>query len=121
MTNNQPQQNQNNPVIYSNVNSSTGGYITLPVAPDQFNDFIINLLGRPQSIEKRIYGRFEIEWSDITNFHDLINQRINQQNNGQLINFQSRIYFDDNSVIELNSYPELITYREVMTTGYSSY
>ncbi|WP_375472598.1 hypothetical protein [uncultured Nostoc sp.] len=113
MTNNQPQQNQNNPIVYSSANPSTGGYITLPVPPDQFNEFIINLLGRPQSIEKRIYGRFEIEWSDITNFNDLINQRIIQQNKAQLINFQSRIYFHDNSVIELNSYPELITYKEV--------
>ncbi|MDF5734742.1 MULTISPECIES: hypothetical protein [unclassified Nostoc] len=113
MTNNQPQQNQNNPIVYSSANPSTGGYITLPVPPDQFNEFIINLLGRPQSIEKRIYGRFEIEWSDITNFNDLINQRIIQQNNAQLINFQSRIYFHDNSVIELNSYPQLITYKEV--------
>ncbi|MCC5608752.1 hypothetical protein LC612_18635 [Nostoc sp. CHAB 5834] len=120
MSNNQPQQNHNNSIntsnqsiTYSSANPSTGGYITLPVEPDQFNDFIVNLLGRPQSIEKRFYGRFEIDWNDISNFHDLINQRLNQQNQPQLINFQSRVYFDDNSVVELNSFPELFSYKEV--------
>ncbi len=88
------------------------GYITLPFDNDQFKEFISGLLGKPQSISKQISGTFEIHREDIKNFHDLIDQRISQQNSGKLIQVSSKMLFDDGSAVELGSYAELITYNE---------
>ncbi|ACC84409.1 hypothetical protein [Nostoc punctiforme] len=115
--NNNSQGNQSNPnnqlISISNTNSNTGGYVTLPIASDQFQEFIVALLGRPQTIEKIIAGSFELNWNDIQNFNDLIDQRLTQKNQAVLISFQSKIYFNDDSSILLNSFQELITYREI--------
>lgn len=89
------------------------GYLTLPFNSDQFATFIRGLLGTPQTITKRIRGNFEIHLKDLQNFHDLINQRITQQNNGKLIQLKTQIYYTDESSVTLGSYAELETYNEV--------
>ena len=89
------------------------GYVAFPFDEDQFKQFVMGLLGKPQKIEKTIRGPFEIELSDIQNFHYLIEQRINQQNQGHLLQFRAKIYFDDESSVELNSMESLETYNEV--------
>lgn len=89
------------------------GYLTLPFNEDQFQSFIKGLLGTPQTITKRIKGNFEIHLKDLQNFHDLINQRITQQNNGKLIQLKTQIYYSDESSVILSSYEELVSYNEV--------
>ena len=89
------------------------GYLTLPFNENQFQSFIKSLLGTPQTINKSILGTFEIQMKDLQNFHDLINQRITQQNKGKLIQLKSKIYYSDQSSILLSSYEELVTYNEV--------
>ena len=91
----------------------SGGYVTLPFDQAQFKDFVVSLLGRPQTIEKRIYGRFEVNLQNLQSFHYLIDQRLTQQNNALLSQFRAKIYFSDDSSITLNSFEELITYNEV--------
>lgn len=90
------------------------GYLTLPFNEEQFQSFI-RLLGTPQTITKRIKGNFEIHLKDLQNFHDLINQRITQQNNGKLIQLKTQVYYSDGSSVILSSYEELVTYNEVKT------
>lgn len=89
------------------------GYLTLPFNDEQFKEFIRGLLGTPQTITKRIKGNFEVHLKDLQNFHDLINQRITQQNNGKLVQLKTQIYYSDESSVLLSSYEELITYNEV--------
>ena len=89
------------------------GFLTLPFTEDQFRIFIIGLLGRPQTITKRITGVFELHLKDLQNFHDLIGQRIEQQNNGQLVQLTTQIFFNDKSSVLLSSYEELLSYHEI--------
>jgi hypothetical protein len=89
------------------------GYLTLPFDETQFKDFITGLLGKPQTITKRMKGTFEIHIKDLQNFHDLLNQRIIQQNGGKLVQLATNIYYSDDSSVLLSSYEELLTYNEV--------
>lgn len=89
------------------------GYLTLPFDETQFASFIKGLLGTPQTITKKIKGNFEIHLKDLQNFHDLLDQRISQQNNGKLIQLKTQIYYSDESSVILSTYEELLTYNEV--------
>ncbi|MGN8070623.1 hypothetical protein [Mucilaginibacter sp. 22184] len=89
------------------------GFLALPFDNDQFKEFIVGLLGKPQTITKRISGNFEIHLKDLQSFYDLVIQRVSQQNNGKLIQFNIKIYFTDRSTVQLGSYHELVTYNEV--------
>lgn len=89
------------------------GYLTLPFDENQFAAFIRGLLGTPQTITKKIKGNFEIQLKDLQNFHELLDQRISQQNNGRLIQLKTQIYYDDDSSVLLSSIDELVTYNEV--------
>ena len=91
----------------------TQGYLKLPFDQEQFETFVLGLLGRPQSIEKMIPGPFDLNLQDIQNLHYVIDQRIKQQNQATLIQFQSKLFFDDDSSVLLNSYSDLLSYNEV--------
>jgi len=91
----------------------SNGYLTFPFDNNQFKDFIVGLLGKPQTITKRISGNFEIHLKDLQSFFDLVTQRVIQQNNGKLIQFNAKIFFTDRSSVQLGSYEELVTYHEV--------
>lgn len=95
------------------VHDFQSGYLTLPFNQEQFQSFIKGLLGTPQTITKRIKGNFEIHLKDLQNFHDLINQRITQQNSGKLVQLKTQIYYSDESSVILTSYEELVSYNEV--------
>lgn len=87
--------------------------VALPCAPEDFSKFISGLLGKPQTITKAYSGSFEISRSDIENTYHLIDQRVQQQNEANLIQFTVRLVFDDNSTVLLNSLQDFKTYAEV--------
>ncbi len=87
--------------------------VVLPCEPDHFRDFIAGLLGRPQTIERIIRGRFEVDRHNIENLYHLIDQRISSQNDATLIQFTARILFDDDSSVLLNSFFDFGAYNEV--------
>ncbi|MDO9270620.1 MAG: hypothetical protein Q7T96_16065 [Methylobacter sp.] len=87
--------------------------VMLPCEPSQFGAFVSSLLGRPQTIYKPISGPFEINKDDIQNIHQLIEQRLHQQNDASLIQFTAKIFYDDNSSVLLNTVNDLIHYNEV--------
>jgi hypothetical protein len=89
------------------------GYLSLPFTQNQLGDFVKSLLGTPQTITKKIRGIFEIHLKDLQNFHELIDQRITQQNKAKLIQLKTQIYYSDESSVILSSYDELLTYNEV--------
>jgi hypothetical protein len=89
------------------------GTVVLPCEPDQFRDFIAGLLGRPQTISRRISGPFEVTRRDIENLFHLMEQRVSSQNDATLIQFTARIVYDDNSSVLLNSFADFQAYSEV--------
>jgi hypothetical protein len=89
------------------------GFLTLPFDEEQFKEFVTGLLGTPQKISKRIRGNFEIHLKDLQNFHELLEQRVAQQNQGKLMQLRTIVYYNDDSSVELSSLAELITYNEV--------
>lgn len=97
----------------SEIIDNQKGYLALPFSEEQFKKFVIGLLGTPQTITKRIKGNFQLSLKDLQNFHDLIDQRITQQNYGHLLCLQTKIYYNDESSVLLNSYDELVSYNEV--------
>lgn len=90
-----------------------GNVVLLPCQPHQFRDFIAGLLGRPQTITRRINIPFEITREDINNIHHLLLQRIESQNAGNLISLAIDIFYSDNSKVTLNSLDDFIAYAEV--------
>jgi hypothetical protein len=97
----------------ANTEKNEKGFISLPFNEDQFKEFVVGLLGRTQSISRIIRGSFELSLKDVENIYYLINQRILQQNEAKLIQFNTKIVYSDNSSIMLNSFEELLTYNEV--------
>lgn len=87
--------------------------IALPCEPAHFGEFISSLLGKPQTISGTRRGAFEIKREDIINSHQLITQRVMQQNDAQLIQFIVKLVFDDNSSVLLNSFNDFLAYTEV--------
>lgn len=89
------------------------GYVRLPVGLSEFGTFIRSLLGRPQTITKYYRGAYEITQNDVRNFHELIMQRIQQQNDSQFIQFTAQTIYSDSSNVTVNSLEEFLTYKEV--------
>src|SRR6266478_5787375 len=93
--------------------STSSTSVVLPCSPDQFQNFISGLLGRPQTISRHISGPFELTRADIENVFYLLEQRISSQNEGTLIQFTVRVIYDDGSSVLLNSLADFQAYNEV--------
>jgi len=87
--------------------------IALPCSPEDFGKFIGSLLGKPQTITNAERGAFEIRKEDVVNSYHLVVQRVQQQNDGHLIQFTVKLVFDDDSSVLLNSLDDFIAYTEV--------
>ena len=109
-------------LIVEQPTSNTRGFLALPFDRNEFADFLVSLLGKPQVLQRRIRGSFSIELADIRNFHYLLLQRINQQNVGELVSFTARIGFDDDSSVEINGFDVFESYnivKPLITTSIS--
>ncbi|WP_299522321.1 hypothetical protein [Winogradskyella sp.] len=93
-------------------NPEHSGQVSLPFNENQFKDFIVSLLGKPQTITKHLRGKFEIDKNNLTSIFEIINQRIYQQNDAKLIQFRASIYYNDNTTVTLNGYDHLVNYNE---------
>lgn len=103
------------PLIYSE------GGITLPLSEDDFKDFMVSLLGKPELIEGYVEGAFSIDFSNVKNINYQIDNRISQQNHSSLLQFTAKLSFDDNSSISFNSLPGFFDYKEsrpIVCTGF---
>jgi len=84
----------------------------MTVEKDKFAEFLSSLLGKPQTITQLITGKFELELHHFINIYDLIQQRVHQQNNANLLQFELKIIYSDNSTRLINSRDELETYTD---------
>ncbi len=96
-------------------NPQDGGFygVMLPCGQDDFKEFISSLLGKPQEIKRLLKGKFELSKDDLFNTFHLVDQRIIQQNEASLTQFTTKISYNDNSSILLNSIDDFMAYNEV--------
>lgn len=99
-------------IVESHEDETSYG-VMLPCEQESFGHFISKLLGKPQIIEKELYGEFKIDKNDVISTYHLINQRINQQNEATLIQFTAKMYFSDKSSVEINTIEDFVQYSEV--------
>lgn len=93
------------------------GFMVLPVGEEQFGDFIKSLLGSPQVITNTLDGSFEIDKKAVFNIHQLLLQRINQQNESSFLQLTSRIIFSDSSTVEINNIDDFMSYNEIRSVS----
>ncbi|WP_213908644.1 hypothetical protein [Stutzerimonas nitrititolerans] len=77
--------------------------LILPCAPNEFGSFIAGLLGKPRETKGRVSGAFDITSKDISNFYHLINQRITQQNRGNLVHLSITVIYDNGTAVTHNN------------------
>jgi len=103
------------PAKDDSIRLSPQGYVMLPFQENEFKDFIKGLLGKPQTINAVVKGTYEIVPENIADIYTLLNQRVEQQNNGKLIQFNADLVFDNESTLGVTSIEELISYKEIRT------
>lgn len=89
------------------------GHLQLPFTKSNFAGFVSSLLGSPQSIERKIRGPFCLDAEDVRQTHLLLEQRINQQNEGVPVRFHAQIEFADAAIVRVNSIESLLAYRNI--------
>lgn len=87
--------------------------VVLPCAPDEFAEFIGDLLGKPQVIRRAIPGAFDIQFADIESLYHLIQHRLAEQNNARLLQFSATFSYSDQSSVLINGFDEFRRYSEV--------
>ena len=103
---------EHSPIIQINPTEEFHGKVALPFNKDQFQSFITGLLGKPQVINKRFNGSFEIDIQFIGNLVEIIEQRMHQQNDSALLQLRSTISYNDGSSVSLSGYEHLINFNE---------
>jgi hypothetical protein len=96
-----------------NGENATVGYVQFPLTQKGFSDFVSKLLGEPQRVQGILEGAFIVDIGGIEKLYATILQRINQQNKANLIEFVSRIYFENETNITLKDIEGLISYRNL--------
>src|SRR5689334_3077178 len=96
-------QNSSQPVPVVQVRETAQGHVTLPFGKEEFRDFIQSLLGAPQSITRQLAGTFVLRREDLEGFHHVLMQRVQQQNEAGLVQFRTKLVFNDDSTVTLGS------------------
>lgn len=92
--------------------SDNEAMLSLPIKKSDLGNFVADLLGQQQSIERVVDEKFDIDFNWFVNLNELINQRINQQNNADLISFNQVIYFESGLKRTLTSVEAMVSYNE---------
>lgn len=87
--------------------------LSLEFNNEHLGDFISKLLGQPQSLSKTYNKPFKADHAYIKNLLSLIFQRLEQQNEYELLDFIAKINFTDGSERKLSSIKSFDTYSEV--------
>jgi len=96
------------PIVYN-----PPGSISLPLDENAFKEFMVSLLGQPESIEGYIEGAFEIDIGGFEHLNNLIDDRIARQNLSSLLEFKAKLFFNDGSSTSFNGVQSFISHREL--------
>lgn len=99
-------------LIIDQDGESDGYKVTLPCRPEEFTNFVSSLLSRGLTIEKKYNDLFKIDSQSIQQLHLLILQRVGQ-NNGQMVSYHAKLYFNDKSSISFNTPSDLFSHNEI--------
>jgi hypothetical protein len=86
--------------------------ISFPIAKKDLGNFVSNLLGQKQSIERTYPIDFEIDHPWLINLHECIEQRISQQAHSQLLNFKAVVYFKSGTKRTITTFESFSAYVE---------
>lgn len=95
------------PIVYNQAS------ISLPLDENAFKEFMVSLLGQPESIEGYIEGAFEIDIGKFEYLSNLIDDRIAKQNLSSLLEFRAKLFFNDGSSMSFNGVQNFVSYREL--------
>jgi hypothetical protein len=95
------------PIIYDQAS------VILPLDEDAFKDFIVSLLGQPETIEGKMKGSFEINIGDFQNINQLLDDRITTQNLSSLLEFRAKLFFNDDTSISFNGVQSFLEHNEM--------
>ncbi|PSB17147.1 hypothetical protein C7B76_10330 [filamentous cyanobacterium CCP2] len=98
---------QSVPLVYNQAS------ISLPLDENAFKEFMVSLLGQPESIEGYVEGAFEIDIGSFEYLNNLIDDRIAKQNLSSLLEFRAKLFFNDGSSISFNGVQNFINYKEL--------
>jgi hypothetical protein len=87
--------------------------IILPLSEEAFRDFIVSLLGQPETMEGFIKGSFEIDFGKFQQLNDLIDNRISSQNISSFIEFKSKLFLSNDLSLSFNSIQSFLEYKEL--------
>ncbi|WP_415775324.1 hypothetical protein ACMYQ1_18410 [Shewanella oncorhynchi] len=86
--------------------------ISFPIAKKDLGNFVSNLLGQKQSLERTYPIDFEIDHPWLVNLHECLEQRISQQAHSQLLNFKAVIYFNNGTKRSITTFESFRAYVE---------
>lgn len=94
--------------------------ISFPIAKKDLGNFVSNLLGQKQSLERTFPIDFEIDHPWLINLHECLEQRICQQAHSQLLNFRAVVYFKNGTkrtITTLTSFSAYIETKPLISIG----
>jgi hypothetical protein len=86
--------------------------ISFPLNENAFREFVVSLLGQPESVEGYIEGPFEIDMGSFEHLDHIIDDRIAKQNQSSLLEFKAKLFFHDESSMSFNGVQSFTSYRE---------
>ncbi|NET26597.1 hypothetical protein [Okeania sp. SIO1I7] len=86
--------------------------ISLSVNRDAFTEFVVSLLGKPESVEGYVEGAFEIDFPGFEQLNYIIDDRITKQNQSVLVEFRAKLFLNDNSSLSFSGVKSFQEYKE---------
>ncbi|WP_394392964.1 hypothetical protein [Shewanella woodyi] len=86
--------------------------LSLPIKKKDLGNFVLDLLGQQQTIERVFEESFDLDYNWFINLHELIDQRINQQAHSNLVSFTFIVYFNGGLKRTITSVEALKSYSE---------
>jgi hypothetical protein len=86
--------------------------LSLPIKKKDLGNFVLDLLGQQQTIERVFEENFDFDFNWFVNLHELIDQRINQQTHSNLVSFTFIVYFSGGLKRTITSIEALKGYTE---------
>ncbi|KFZ38423.1 hypothetical protein HR45_02965 [Shewanella mangrovi] len=93
-------------------NDDGNSYVQVPIKKKDFGDFITNLLGQPEKIRDSKSGTYEINFEWLIHIHHLLDQRINQQNYAELVDFSAVFKFESGTERKITTIGGFLNFNE---------
>lgn len=86
--------------------NDANGLLALPCSKEAFGSFIADLLKSPRRISGYHHAIFDISRADIENVYHLIDQRIREQHDAELVYFRIKLFYSDRAIVTLSAIDE---------------